>query len=111
MNSTSPWLRFVSKPARSAAFSMIGPLVTFMSLPISRARMPASVVLPRPDGPLSRMWSSASLRCLAASTAMPSRSLTLSWPVNSENAPGRSVPSNAASGSVKTSVIIRSAMP
>src|SRR5438046_7942133 len=44
------------------------------------------------------MWSSASPRCFAACTAISSRSLTLAWPVNSENSDGRSVISNAASG-------------
>src|ERR1700722_8829871 len=52
----------------------------------------------------------ASLRCLAASTAISRRSLTLGWPVNSEKSEGRNVISNAASGFVRTSEITRSAM-
>jgi len=60
MNSTSPASRFVSRPARSPAFSMVGPLVDLRLAPIALARMLAMVVLPRPGGPLSRMWSSAS---------------------------------------------------
>ena len=52
----------------------------------------------------------ASPRCLAAATVISSRSFTLAWPVNSENSEGRSVISNAASGLVKTSEMIRSAM-
>src|SRR5438445_8468605 len=44
------------------------------------------------------MWSSASLRCLAAATAISSRSLTFAWPVKSEKRDGRNVSSNATSG-------------
>ena len=66
MNSTSPSSRLVSSPARSPAFSMVGPLVLLRLAPMALARMLARVVLPRPGGPLSRMWSSASPRCWAA---------------------------------------------
>src|SRR5437773_8744032 len=77
---------------------MIGPLVDLRLVPIARARMFARVVLPRPGGPLSRMWSSASPRCLAAATAISSRSLTFAWPVKSEKRDGRNVSSNTTSG-------------
>ena len=39
----------------SPGFSMAGPLVMRICTPISLAMMPASVVLPRPGGPYSRM--------------------------------------------------------
>src|SRR6266516_3335152 len=44
------------------------------------------------------MWSSASPRCLAAATAISSRSLTFAWPVKSEKRDGRNVSSNTTSG-------------
>ncbi len=37
---------------------MVGPLVLLRLAPMALAMMLASVVLPRPGGPLSRMWSS-----------------------------------------------------
>src|ERR1039458_1969039 len=52
----------------------------------------------------------ASWRCLAAATVISKRSLTLNWPVNSENRDGRSVISNAASGFANTSEILCSAI-
>ena len=51
----------------------------------------------------------ASPRRLAAATVISRRSLTLAWPVNSENNDGRRVISSAASGFVKTSETARSA--
>ena len=89
---------------------MVGPLVLLRLAPMALARMWARVVLPRPGGPLNRMWSMASLRCLAAATVISRRSLTLAWPVNSENSDGRSVISNAASGFASTSEIFCSAI-
>ena len=47
---------------------IIGPLVFLILPPIAVARMCASVVFPSPGGPLKRIWSSTSSRCLAAST-------------------------------------------
>src|SRR3989442_13658380 len=44
------------------------------------------------------MWSNASPRCLAAATAISSRSLTFLWPVKSEKREGRNVSSNTTSG-------------
>ena len=49
-------------PARSPARAIIGPAVRRRPAPISRATMCASVVLPRPGGPVSRTWSSGSPR-------------------------------------------------
>ena len=43
---------------------MTGPEVARKPTPISRARIPASVVLPSPGGPKNRTWSSASPRDL-----------------------------------------------
>ena len=49
MNSTSP-SRLVSRPARSAAFSMVGPWARRLP-PIALAMILARVVLPSPGGP------------------------------------------------------------
>jgi hypothetical protein len=49
-----------------AGRSSTGPEVWRRFTPISRAMMLASVVLPRPGGPNSSVWSSASLRLRAA---------------------------------------------
>ena len=46
----------------------------------------------------------------SAATVISRRSLTLGWPVNSENSDGRSVNSRAASGFARTSDIKRSPM-
>src|SRR6185312_3568490 len=110
MKRTSPSSRLVNKPARSAAFSIVGPLVLFILAHMAFAMMFAMVVLPRPGGPLRRRWSMASPRCLAAATVISRRSLTLAWPVNSEKSDGRNVISNAASGLVSTSEMFRSAI-
>ena len=48
INSTSPFSRLVSKDARSAAFSIAGPLVTLICAPNSLAITCASVVFPSP---------------------------------------------------------------
>ena len=62
-----------------------------------RGRCSARLVLPRPGGPASRTWSSASPRALAASSAIPSCSLTRAWPTNSSSRRGRSVRSTSSS--------------
>src|SRR5579871_418381 len=108
MNKTSPSSRLVKSPARSAAFSMVGPLVLLIFAPMALAMMLAIVVLPRPGGPLSRTWSMGSPRCLAAVTVISRRSLTLACPVKSEKREGRRVISSAASGLVSTLEIGRS---
>jgi hypothetical protein len=92
------FLKVRKQSGKVAGLSIVGPLVDLKFAPIALARMLASVVLPRPGGPLSKMWSIGSLRRLAASTAISSRSFTLGWPVNSENSEGRSVISSATSG-------------
>src|SRR5580704_14579119 len=99
INRTSPFSRLVKRPASSPAFSITGPLVFLILTFIAFAMMNASVVLPRPDGPLSKMCSSTSPRFFAASTINSKRSRTFTWPVNSLNIGGRSEISNAASGS------------
>ena len=66
--------------ARSPVRSMAGPLVVLMLAPSSFATTVASVVLPRPGGPLNRMWSAASPRACAASIMIASDSLTFSCP-------------------------------
>jgi hypothetical protein len=60
---------------------MVGPLVAFEIGAHGLGEDVGEVVLPRPGGPLSRMWSSGSPRFLAAATAISRRSLTLGWPV------------------------------
>src|ERR1041385_3111737 len=99
MKRTSPFSRLVSKPASSPAFSMTGPLVFLMFVPIAFAMMFASVVLPRPGGPLNKMCSRTSPRFFAAATSSSRRSQTFTCPVNSLNIGGRSETSNAGSGS------------
>ena len=79
-------------------FSITGPLVFLMFTLIAFAMMWASVVFPKPGGPLSRICSSTSPRFFAASTSTASRSQTFSWPVNSLNIGGRSEISKAGSG-------------
>ena len=56
-----------------------------------------SVVLPRPGGPNSSTWSSASCRFLAAPMKISSWSRTLVWPTYSSNSLGRSARSMASS--------------
>ena len=62
---------------------MAGPEVMRMFTPISAAMMPASVVLPRPGGPCSRTWSSASERRRAASMKIERFSFAFSCPMYS----------------------------
>src|SRR5437762_4747827 len=57
------------------------------------------VVVPSADGPLSKMCSSTSARCFAASTIKSRSSRIYACPVNSANIGGRSEISKAASGS------------
>src|SRR5437588_9578630 len=99
MKRTSPLSRLVSKPASSPAFSITGPLVFFTFTPIAFAMMLASVVFPKPGGPLSKICSRTSSRFFAAATRSSRRSHTFTWPVNSLNIGGRSETSKAGSGS------------
>src|SRR5262245_7331927 len=86
-------------PVRSSFFCSTGPEVCSKGTPSSSAMMAASVVLPSPGGPYSRMWSRASLRCRAASIPMARFSLSLVWPVKSWSRRGRRPASNWASPS------------
>src|ERR1043165_8566082 len=97
MKRTSPFSRLVSNPASSPAFSMTGPLVFLMFVPIAFAMMLASVVFPNPGGPLNRMCSSTSPRFFAASTSSSRGSQTFTCPVNSLNIGGRNETSKAGS--------------
>src|ERR1700686_1556793 len=99
MKSTSPFSRLVNKPASSPAFSITGPLVFFTFTPIAFAMMLASVVFPKPGGPLSRICSRTSPRFFAAATRSSRRSQTFTWPVNSLNIGGRSETSKTGSSS------------
>src|SRR5581483_963871 len=70
--------------------------------------MVASVVFPKPGGPYSNTWSSASPRDFAASIATLRFSLILSCPMNSRSRLGRSFSSNEASSSTGTADTNRS---
>ena len=97
MNSTSFFSRLVSSAARSLGFSSTGPLVWRKLTPSSCAMMWLSVVLPRPGGPNSSTWSSASSRILAALIKISSCSRTLAWPTYSSSSLGRKARSMASS--------------
>src|SRR5688500_4770049 len=103
MNRTSPASRPVRSPARSPGFSRTGPLVTRIFPPISRARMWASVVLPRPGGPENRQWPRGSPRWRAASIEILRFCFSFSCPANSSSVRGRSVSSNASSSGATAS--------
>src|SRR4051812_20371806 len=88
-NSTSPSAKVDNSAARSPARSMAGPLVMRSGAPSSAATIIAMVVLPRPGGPDSRMWSGGRPRCRAPSRTSESCSRTRSWPMNSSRRRGR----------------------
>src|SRR5258706_207158 len=89
MNSTSFGSRLVRIAARSPGRSSTGPEVWRRLTPISLARMWASVVLPKPGGPNSSTWSSASLRPRAACTKISNWPRILSCPMYSASVAGR----------------------
>src|SRR5689334_439084 len=97
MRSTSRGSRLVSSAARSPGRSSTGPEVWRRFTPSSRAMMCASVVLPRPGGPNSSTWSSASPRLRAAWMKISSCPRTFSWPTYSASVPGRNERSNCSS--------------
>ncbi|OPY64779.1 MAG: hypothetical protein A4E57_03418 [Syntrophorhabdaceae bacterium PtaU1.Bin034] len=78
----------VRSPIRSPPFSNAGPEDVITFVPISFAIMWASVVLPRPGGPLSRICSSDSPLLRAASIAILSVSTTFFCPIYSESVLG-----------------------
>src|SRR5215211_117920 len=90
-----------SSPVRIAAMSPLrsitGPATVRMPTPSSFRTMKASDVLPRPGGPASRTWSSASPRPFAASSAIDSCSFTRGWPTKSASVFGRSDRSSSTS--------------
>ena len=87
-------------PARSPGLSSTGPEVILKPTPSSLAMMLESVVLPRPGGPCSSTWSSASPRRRAALTKMRRLSTTLSCPLKSSKRRGRSAFSKSRSRDV-----------
>src|SRR5258706_1917406 len=89
MKSTSFGSRLVRIAARSPGRSSTGPEVERRLTPISRARMCARVVLPRPGGPNSSTWSSASPRPRAAWMKISNWPRILSWPTYSARVAGR----------------------
>src|SRR5471032_193130 len=97
MNSTSFASRLVKIAARSPGRSSTGPDVWRRLTPISRAMMWARVVLPRPGGPNSKVWSSASLRWRAAVIKISSWSRIFSCPTYSSSCLGRKARSIASS--------------
>ena len=70
-----------------------GPLVIRIGCSSSAATIMARVVLPRPGGPDSRMWSGGASRRRAASRTSCSWSRTRVWPGNSLSRLGRSAAS------------------
>jgi hypothetical protein len=110
MKSTSFFSRLVRIAARSLGFSSTGPEVWRRLTPSSAAMMWLSVVLPRPGGPNSSTWSSASARCRAAPMKISSCSRALTWPTYSCSALGRSARSIASSwGEAGAALITRRA--
>ena len=81
MNSTSWRCSVVRIAARSPGRSITGPDEAFIETPSSLAMTCASVVLPRPGGPETSTWSSASPRWRAAAIATCRFSRTRSWPM------------------------------
>ncbi len=99
MNSTSPGASDDSTAARSPACWIAGPLDIRSGRPLSWATIMASVVLPRPGGPASRMWSGVRFCMAAASSSSCSCPRTFAWPTNSARDRGRRAPSKASSAS------------
>ena len=97
MNSTSPGTRLDSRAARSPACWMAGPLDMRSGRLLSWATIIASVVLPSPGGPASRMWSGVRFCIAAASSSSCSWPRTFTCPTNSARLRGRRAPSNASS--------------
>ena len=89
MNRTSRGCRLVRMAARSPARWITGPEVARKPTPSSRATICASVVLPRPGGPCSSTWSSASPRARAAWMKTARFSREAFWPTNSARVCGR----------------------
>ncbi len=107
MNSTSRGCRLVRIAARSPARWITGPEVARNPTPSSRATICASVVLPRPGGPCSSTWSSASDRARAASMKIARFSRLAFWPTKSDSVCGRS-DASAASSMARTGETVRS---
>ena len=99
MNSTSPSARLVRIAARSPERSITGPLVVRMPVPSSAATMFARVVLPRPGGPDSRMWSGGVPRPIAPLSSSSSWSRTRCWAMKSASRRGRTLASASSSSS------------
>lgn len=97
MKRIEPRERLVRMPARSPAFSIMGPLVVLTSTPMALPRMKARVVLPSPGGPERRMCWRTSPRALAASTMSWRRSTVFRCPRKSWKRGGRREASNASS--------------
>ena len=85
----------------SALRSSAGPAVATNRTPSASATIRASEVLPRPGGPASSTWSSASPRERAASMETASWALSASWPTNSSRRRGRRGRSASSSGRLR----------
>ena len=83
MNRISPGTSDESSAARSPACWMAGPLDIRSGRPLSCATIIASVVLPSPGGPASRMWSGVRCWIAAACSSSCSCPRTFDWPTNS----------------------------
>ena len=101
-------MRLDSSAARSPACWIAGPLDSRSGRPLSCATIIASVVLPSPGGPDSRMWSAGRCWMRAASSSSCSCPRTFCWPTNSASEVGRSAPSIASSVSSTGSSASRS---
>jgi len=88
INKISSSCKLVSIAARSPAFSIAGPDVIFILLPISFAIIVARVVFPSPGGPYNNTWSSASPLAFAASIYIFKFSFAFSCPIYSEKTCG-----------------------
>ena len=108
MNSTSPSSRLVKRPARSPAFSIVGPLVLVEAGAHELGQMWASVVLPRPGGPLKDVVDG--FLPLFGRRHGDFQALFDLRSGEFREREGRSVISNAASGFASTSEILCSAI-
>ena len=98
MKKTEPGSSEVRNEAMSALRSSAGPAVWTNGASSSAAMIWASEVLPRPGGPASRTWSSASSRRRAASMKTSSCAVTCFWLTKSASLRGRSERSSSSSG-------------
>ena len=108
MNRTSSSSNDDRMLARSPACWIAGPDVTRIGTPSSLDTIIASVVLPNPGGPASRMWSGGTCRLRAASRKSCSCFFSSGWPMKESKAAGRSSSSLTGSSSNGSAETMRS---